>query len=98
LHASGVLAVVACGLYLSRQSSHFYSPGVRLQAWAVWDSLTFILNGLVFVMIGLQLPYVLENIRDHNLGRLIAYAAGFSAFLILLRLIWNFPGARISQI
>ncbi len=93
-----MLAVVACGLYLSRKSSHFFSPGVRLQAWAVWDSLTFILNGLVFVMIGLQLPYVLENIRDHNLGRLIAYAAGFSAFLILLRLIWMFPGTYVANL
>src|SRR5438874_4264634 len=77
LKASGVLAVVACGLYLSRKSSHFFSPGVRLQVWAVWDSLTFILNGLVFVLIGLQLPYVLGTIRDHNLGKLVAYAAGF---------------------
>ena len=59
LHASGVLAVVACGLYLSRRSSAFFSPGVRLQAWAVWDALNFILNGLVFVLIGLQLPLVL---------------------------------------
>jgi monovalent cation/hydrogen antiporter len=98
LHASGVLAVVACGLYLSRKSSHFFSPGVRLQAWAVWDSLTFILNGLVFVLIGLQLPYVLGNIRDHNLGKLIAYAAGFSAFLILLRMIWMFPGAYFANL
>ena len=98
LHASGVLAVVACGLYLSRKSSHFFSPGVRLQVWAVWDSLTFILNGLVFVLIGLQLPYVLGNIRDYHLGRLIAYAAGFSAFLILLRLIWMFPGAYFANL
>lgn len=98
LKASGVLAVVASGLYLSRKSSHFFSPGVRLQAWAVWDSLTFILNGLVFVLIGLQLPYVLGNIRDHNTGRLIAYAAGFSGFLILLRLIWMYPGAYFSNL
>lgn len=46
-HASGVLAVIACGLYLSRKSAHFFSPNVRLQAWAVWESLTFALNGLV---------------------------------------------------
>jgi Na+/H+ antiporter len=98
LKASGVLAVVASGLYLSRKSSHFFSPGVRLQAWAVWESLTFILNGLVFVLIGLQLPYVLGNIRDHNTGRLIAYAAGFSAFLILLRLIWMYPGAYFANL
>jgi Na+/H+ antiporter len=97
IHASGVLAVVVCGLYLSRKSSHFFSPSVRLQASAVWDSLTFILNGLVFVLIGLQLPYVLDAIRDHNLRELLGYAALFSAFLILLRLIWAFPGAYVSS-
>jgi CPA1 family monovalent cation:H+ antiporter len=98
LHASGVLAVVACGLFLSRQSSHFFSPGVRLQVWAVWESLTFILNGVVFVLIGLQLPYVLDSIRDHNRATLIAYAAVFSAFLILLRIVWMFPGAYLANL
>jgi CPA1 family monovalent cation:H+ antiporter len=97
IRASGVLAVVACGLYLSRKSSHFFSPSVRLQSWAVWDSLTFILNGLVFVMIGLQLPYVLKAIRDHNSRTLLVYGAVFSAFLILLRLTWIFPGAYLAN-
>jgi CPA1 family monovalent cation:H+ antiporter len=96
VHASGVLAVVACGLYLSRKSSHFFSPTVRLQASAVWDSLTFILNGLVFVLIGLQLPYVVGTIRDHNLGILILYGLAFSAFLIVLRIAWMFPGAHLG--
>jgi CPA1 family monovalent cation:H+ antiporter len=96
IRASGVLAVVACGLYLSHRSSGFFSPGVRLQAYAVWDSLTFILNGLVFIFIGLQLPYVMEGARDHSLRELLMYGAFFSAFLILLRLIWMFPGARLS--
>jgi CPA1 family monovalent cation:H+ antiporter len=96
IRASGVLAVVACGLYLSRRSSGFFSPGVRLQAGAVWDSLTFILNGLVFVFIGLQLPYVLDGARDHGLRQLLTFGALFSALLIALRLIWVFPGARLS--
>ena len=94
--ASGVLAVVACGLYLSRRSSHFFSPRVRLQAWAVWDSLTFILNGVVFVLIGLQLPYILEAIHDHSRRRLLLYGALFSALLILLRMLWVFPGAYLG--
>src|SRR6202795_1133231 len=53
IHASGVLAVVTVRLYLSRRSSQFFSPEVRLQTWGFWDSFTFILNGLVFVLIGL---------------------------------------------
>jgi CPA1 family monovalent cation:H+ antiporter len=50
IHASGVLAVVAAGLFLSRRSTRFLSPEVRLQAYAVWNALTFALNGLVFVL------------------------------------------------
>jgi CPA1 family monovalent cation:H+ antiporter len=98
LRASGVLAVVASGLYLSRKSSHFFSPTVRLQAWAVWDSLTFVLNGLVFVLIGLQLPQVMSAIRDHNLRTLILYGLAFSGLLILLRLMWMFPGAYLANV
>ncbi|MGH9703230.1 MAG: cation:proton antiporter, partial [Candidatus Acidiferrales bacterium] len=79
---SGVLAVVACGLYLSRKSSQFFSATVRMQAWAVWDSLTFAINGLVFVLIGLQLPQVLAGIHEYSLPRLVFYGAVFSALLI----------------
>ena len=96
IHASGVLAVVAAGLYLGRKSSRFFSPSVRLQAGAVWNALTFILNGLVFVTIGLQLPYVLEEIRGVPRVQLLIDAGLFSAFLILLRLLWTFPGATVS--
>ena len=96
LHASGVLAVVAAGLYLGRKSSEFFSPGVRLQARAVWDSLTFILNGFVFVLIGLQLPSVLAGVRELSFGKIFLYGALFSIFLILLRLFWTFPGAHLS--
>ena len=54
IHASGVLAVVTAGFYLSRKSATFFSPPVRLQAYALWDTIDFVLNGLVFVLIGLQ--------------------------------------------
>ena len=96
VRASGVLAVVACGLYLSRRSSQFFSAAVRLQAWAVWDSLTFVINGLTFVMIGLQLPYILAGIREYSLGQLVQYGALFSAIVIVLRLLWLYPGAHLA--
>ena len=98
IHASGVLAVVACGLYLSRRSSEFFSPEVRLQAWGAWDSLTFILNGLVFVLIGLQLPHVLAGIQEYRLSTLLLYGALFSGLVIVLRLLWMFPGARLANL
>ena len=98
LHASGVLAVVACGLYLTRRSAEFFSPGVRLQAGAVWDALSYVLNSLVFVLIGLQLPYVLAGIHGYSLGTLVLYGALFGGLVIALRVIWVFPGAFVSQL
>ncbi len=96
LRASGVLAVVTCGIYLSRKSSRFFSPGVRLSAWSVWESITFILNGLVFVLIGLQLPYVLAGLHDLRWSTVFLYGALFSALVIGLRLIWAFPGTYLA--
>ncbi|HXC97613.1 MAG TPA: Na+/H+ antiporter [Edaphobacter sp.] len=97
-HASGVLAVVACGLYMSRQSTKFFSPAVRLQVNGAWEALVFMLNGLVFVLIGLQLPYVLAGIHGrYTTGTLIFYGAVFSAVLILLRMIWVFPAVEIAS-
>ncbi|HKC61190.1 MAG TPA: Na+/H+ antiporter [Myxococcales bacterium] len=97
VRASGVLAVVASGLYLSRQSTRFFSPPVRIQAYAVWNALSFILNGAVFALVGLALPYVLAGIRgQYGLPSLLLYGALFSAGVVLLRLLWVFPGARMA--
>jgi CPA1 family monovalent cation:H+ antiporter len=96
IHASGILAVVSCGLLLARGSARFFSPAVRIQIWSVWQSLTFILNGLVFVLIGLQLHTIRASIREMSSRNLIIDGLIFSALLILLRLIWVFPGARVA--
>jgi monovalent cation/hydrogen antiporter len=96
IHASGVLAVVACGLYLGRGSAHFFSPAVRIQANAVWNVFTFILNGFVFVSIGLQLPLVREGIKNYSSGSLLLYGCLFSLLVIVLRLFWVFPGAMLA--
>ena len=97
-HASGVLAVVACGLYLGRRETALFSPSVRIQAHGFWDSFTFAINGLVFVLIGLQLPFVLAGIHDYSMKTLILYGGMFSALVILLRLAWLFPGAFVANI
>jgi len=97
-HASGVLAVVACGIYMSRKSTQFFSAAVRLQVNGAWEALVFMLNGLVFVLIGLQLPYVLAGIHGrYGIGTLIFYGAVFSGVLILLRMIWVFPAVKIAS-
>jgi CPA1 family monovalent cation:H+ antiporter len=97
-HASGVLAVVACGIYMGRKSTRFFSPTVRLQVNGAWEALTFMLNGLVFVLIGLQLPYVLAGIHGrYTVRTLIFYGVVFSVVLIALRLVWVFPAVKIAS-
>lgn len=95
-HASGVLATVVCGMYLGHHSSLYLSTGARLTGEAVWDTLTFILNGFVFILIGFQLPHLLPAVRVAGLTRMILYGLLLSAVLIVLRLIWMFPGAEVA--
>jgi monovalent cation/hydrogen antiporter len=97
LHSSGVLATVACGIYLGHRSSLFFSTRARLQGAAVWETLSFVLNGIVFILIGLQLPYVLDEIHDTSFSRLLVTGLLFSAVVILLRLVWVYPGGWTSN-
>lgn len=94
--ASGILSVVASGLALSRRSAEIFSPPVRLQVYAVWTSVVFILNGLVFVLIGLQLPQIVPQLAGAGAARLILEGGMFSALVVALRLAWVGPGARAS--
>ena len=96
LHSSGVLATVACGLYLGRQTGHAMSSRSRIDASAVWNTLDFLLNGLVFILIGLQLRGIMNGIRTESHRQLLIDAGLLCAGLILLRLIWEFPGAYLS--
>jgi monovalent cation/hydrogen antiporter len=88
MHSSGVMAVIACSMYMSRKSPEYMSPQVRLQATAVWDALTFVLNGIVFVLIGLQLPYVMGQISGMSRLALLEYGIGFSLVMIAVRMAW----------
>ncbi len=97
LHVSGVLAVVVCGLVLSRHSSHLFSSQTRLTAVALWNFLTFILNGLVCILIGLQLPGILRQLPA-SLGVVLLDAAALCAALILLRLMWVYAIAYLPRI
>jgi monovalent cation/hydrogen antiporter len=95
-NASGVLAVVACALYMSPKSAVFFSARTRIQVNATWEALTFVLNGIVFVLIGLQLPYVVAGIRGAGVWGLILWGTLFSLVLILLRVVWVYPGAELT--
>jgi Na+/H+ antiporter len=95
-HVSGVIAVIACGMYMSRKSPEYMSPQVRLQTTAVWDALTFVLNGMVFVLIGLQLPYVMGQIGGMSRVVLLEYGIGFSGVMIAVRMAWVYGETYIA--
>jgi monovalent cation/hydrogen antiporter len=102
LQVSGVLATVTTGLYLTWRAPTFYSSGTRLQAYAVWETLTFLLNGLVFILIGLQLPGILAILNTTIARRspilLVWDAALVSLTVILVRLVWVFPQAILPRL
>ena len=97
LNLSGVLATVVCGLYLGHRSSLYFSTGARVRSVAVWDTLTFLLNGFVFMRIGLELRYILPAIRGASLGKMIVLGLLLSGVVVALRMIWVFPGAYVGQ-
>ncbi len=90
LHVSGVLAALSAGLYLSRRSSRFFSANTRLQANAVWDVLTFLLNGLLFLLIGLEWREILSNIVDGAFWTVLGEAVLVSIIVIVVRVAWVF--------
>jgi CPA1 family monovalent cation:H+ antiporter len=92
---SGVLATVAAGIYMSRQVGKLYLPEGRLVAYAVWDLLIFMLNGFVFLLIGLQLRSIIAR-RELTL-RDLWIALAISALVIGVRLLWVYPAAYIPR-
>jgi monovalent cation/hydrogen antiporter len=88
VHASAVLACVVGGFYLRQGFSAIVSPSMRIQSRAVWDLLIFILNGVIFILIGLQLGAIRAAGLVDDLGRLVVQGAIISATAIIVRLAW----------
>jgi Na+/H+ antiporter len=93
-HFSGVLAVVSGGLLLSSKRQTMLNYQSRIQGVTVWTNIVFVLNGLVFFLIGLQLPFIVEQLGDISLGAAIGYGLGISFILIIARMLCTF-GASI---
>jgi monovalent cation/hydrogen antiporter len=101
LGVSGVLAVVTAGLYLGWRTPEILSYRTRLQAGPVWETLEFLLNGFVFILIGLQLPEILHALSDHadySITQLIGYALIISLAVIVIRMFWVFPAAYLPRL
>lgn len=94
---SGVLAVVAAGLFLSFRSSEVFSNESRIMTYAVWDVVIYILNSLIFIFIGLQLRNVMMGITDYSTQELIIYGLIISFVVIAIRFVWVVPSVMIPR-
>jgi CPA1 family monovalent cation:H+ antiporter len=90
LHLSGVLAVVTTGLYLGWRAPELSSAPTRLRLSALWEVVTFLLNATLFVLIGLQLPVVVDGLDGRSMTEVVGYAVLVCAVVILTRFAWLF--------
>jgi CPA1 family monovalent cation:H+ antiporter len=88
---SGVLAAVTVGIYMGRLTSRLTTPTTRIQGVAVFQIVNFLLNSALFVLIGLQLPTVIDGISDLDTGELIRDGALIAATVMLTRIAFVFP-------
>jgi CPA1 family monovalent cation:H+ antiporter len=95
---SGVLAVVTCGLYSGWRSPEILTSRMRLQAGPVWEMIVFLLNGFVFILIGLQLPEILRALSGYSIPRLIWDGFFISVAVIVLRVLWVVPATYLPRI
>jgi Na+/H+ antiporter len=86
--ASGVVAAVTTGIAIGWWAPGIASPAVRQQGFAMWSLLTYLLNAILFVLIGLQLPAILDGLSGESPGFLLGTAAGVSAVVIVTRIAW----------
>ena len=89
LDLSGVLAAVTVGIVLGWKAPYISTASMRLQGYAVWEILTFLLNALLFVLIGLQLPLILDGLSGQPAGELLWWCVAVSLVVIVTRVIWS---------
>ena len=97
IHASGVLAVVAAGLVRGRYSPEIVSAEMRIMARSVWNLLVFMLNSLIFMLIGIQLSDAGEKLANHSLSQLLLWGLFVSAAAVLVRFAWVYPVAYLPR-
>jgi CPA1 family monovalent cation:H+ antiporter len=95
---SAVLAAVTSGVYLGWRAPRLITSATRIQLYSVWEVLTFVLNAALFLLVGLQLPGIIERIADdYSTGQLVGWAALVAATVIVVRFLWMFPAAYIPR-
>jgi monovalent cation/hydrogen antiporter len=95
--ASGVVSVAAAGMVVARYGAAVDLPETRIQNTAMWSMVTFLLESLVFILVGLELPYVMRTLAGYSMGMLLKEAGIVCACVILVRIVWVFPSAYVGR-
>jgi len=97
-HFSGVMAVVSGGLFLSYRSHEIFTSGqTRLQTVNVWSTLVLMLNALVFILIGLELPVIIKGLQGYSVAEAWRYGVIISLIVVLVRFLWIYPGTFVPR-
>ena len=96
-HVSGILAVVSAGLIISWRSPEVFTFQTRMRTRVVWDTLVFLLHGVVFILIGLQVPHMIRGLGNASFSEILVYGLLVSLVTILVRIVWVFAGASWSK-
>ncbi len=97
LGGSGVLATVACGLYVSWNGPLLISSATRLQGIFFWDLLVYLIEGLVFLVTGLEARALLDNASGFSLSEVLIATAWTTLIVIVARFVWMFPAAYVPR-
>jgi Na+/H+ antiporter len=98
LHVSGILAVVIAGIYYGWRAPRILSGRMRLQALPVWEMVTFILNGVLFILIGLQLPQVIHALPPSSAMHVAKLVILILAAIALVRFVWMFGATYLPRL
>jgi monovalent cation/hydrogen antiporter len=88
--ASAVLATVAAGIYMAIRSPEVLDARPRLQGYFVWDIIDFLINAILFVLVGLQLRAIVGGLHEYRFASLVTYAAAVTGAVVVIRLVWFF--------
>jgi monovalent cation/hydrogen antiporter len=98
LGASGVLAAVTAGLYVGWHAPQIASPATRLLGFSFWEVLVYLLNAVLFILIGLQLHPILAGLTGHSAGTLLGLTTLVSVVVIAVRIAWGFTVPYVVRV
>ena len=98
LGVSAVIAAVTAGIYLGWYTPELTTPEVRLMGESAWEIVTFTLNAILFTLIGLQLPVILDELDAYSAGELLWWGIAVWLTVLVVRALWVYPAAKLPRL